>query len=172
MQLKLFTVPIKNLAVPEGEMNAFLRGGTGWIEAAGSTRHILDCGSDVSRYGLRVQSPDGAISADPGGIQASSRWLSVATPPESNAPRSSCTPEGCQLWRDNFHPVAETGPVGILAWLASLPGCKASGHRDRWYRCAQPPAKCWDASGIESQWVMETYRPKTTTSPFSLKPVP
>jgi superfamily II DNA helicase RecQ len=26
MQLKLFTVPIKNLAVPEGEMNAFLRG--------------------------------------------------------------------------------------------------------------------------------------------------
>ncbi len=79
------------------------------MEAVGANRPNLDRDPGVGWCSLRGHSPDGAIPTDPEGIQASSRWLSAATLPESDAPRSSCTLEGCQLRPDNLRRGTATG---------------------------------------------------------------
>jgi hypothetical protein len=71
-------------------------------------------------------------------MKAISRWLSAATPPEKErnwiVSRRGCLPGG-----------SVCGPP-----LASLPGCEETYCRNRWCRCAQPPANHCEASGFKT----------------------
>jgi hypothetical protein len=79
--------------------------------------------------------------ADPGGIQACSRWLSEAR----------ATPPGIRFkslasWRD-----ASAADAGTATGDAGTPaGVRVVGFDDRWCRSfvAQPPATGWEASGF------------------------
>jgi len=89
------------------------------------TRAGVDKGGFFAGFsGCEVDGRRRGGPVDPRGIKASSRWLSGATPPESDATRSSSTPEGCQRRQDTPCRGTTTGPVGILASLACLPGSR------------------------------------------------
>jgi hypothetical protein len=93
----------------------------------------------------------------PGWKTASSRWLSAATPPESNGEMG-------------FHPGGMADrprdlPAGTATGSGIPSGCDSLFGIDRWCRCAQPPATGCEASSFNSGTAkdlnMAKFRPGT-----------
>ena len=92
-------------------------------------------GNETTRC-CETQQPRPRGHLEAGDFAAISRWLSAATPPEKD--------------EDPLHPGRDVSLArnGCGPLLASLPGCEEAWCRDRWCRCAQPPANGFHPSGI------------------------